>query len=539
MGIPSYFSYIIRNYKNIIRTLGYFTDDRIDHLFMDCNSIIYDAVRMIPMEKGENKKQYESALIQRVIHNIEIYIAKISPNKSVFITFDGVAPFAKMNQQRTRRHKTEYLSTYFGENEPTTAWNTSAITPGTEFMNTLSSTIMKHFQHYSSRNGSLAIQVSGSNECGEGEHKLFRELRIHDFDDDTVAVYGLDADLFMLSIFHIHCCKNIYVFREAPEFMKNSIPVDPGADTNAPFFVDISSLVASILTEMNCKYASADRIYDYAFLCFFLGNDFLPHFPAMNIRTHGIQALLDIYRNHIGFLPTRYLISPESGNIQWKNVGIFLREIAKREHEFLRKEYFVREKFDRYAIKETTQKEKDELLQNAPIFLRGAEEYICPKEPGWEGRYYKSLLGFPRDATHIKQISMNYLEGIEWVYKYYTQDCPDWKWKYNYSYPPLFMDLVQYVPHFETEFIQVKEPHPFSPITQMAYVFPLQRLDLLPPAIGKFLKENYAAFYPSTYTFEWAFCRYFWESHPILPEIPLNMLENLDIQFRTHALSMK
>ena len=43
MGIPSYFSYIIKNYANIIRSLQSFPPGSFDHLYMDCNSIIYDS----------------------------------------------------------------------------------------------------------------------------------------------------------------------------------------------------------------------------------------------------------------------------------------------------------------------------------------------------------------------------------------------------------------------------------------------------------------------------------------------------------------
>ena len=40
MGIPSYFTHVIKKHNNIIKQ--YNKSDIINYLFLDCNSIIYD-----------------------------------------------------------------------------------------------------------------------------------------------------------------------------------------------------------------------------------------------------------------------------------------------------------------------------------------------------------------------------------------------------------------------------------------------------------------------------------------------------------------
>ena len=538
MGIPSYFSYIIKNYTNIIRSLKSFQSGSFDHLYMDCNSIIYDAYyKIIQTDKASNMDiaEFETTIIQDVITKIEHYIRYLQPTHTVYIAFDGVAPFAKMEQQRTRRNKSHYLS-----NVPlfkkSSQWELSSITPGTNFMNSLSKMINQHFLHSENKYNVKKMIVSCSDEPGEGEHKLFSHLRNHSLGNDNVAVYGLDSDLIMLSIFHLKYCNNIYIFREAPEFLKNSIPVDcQGED---PHFVDIQSLGRGILSHMNCKYSSDRRLYDYVFICFFLGNDFLPHFPAMNIRTHGIDVLLDIYNKYVGDHADAYFIS-EHNKIQWKYISRFVNEIAKREHEYLTQEYFVRDKFDHYRFPENTDEERKRAFENTPIAYRAEEKYICPSEQYWDKRYYQALFKCERNPTFMKQLCNNYLEGLEWVCAYYSGDCPDWKWKYNYHYPPLFADLCKYIPHFETNFIEQqltsRSTQSFSPYTQLAYVLPKQQLHLLPEKIQKFLLDHYSDMYCDEYEFQWAFCRYFWESHPVLPKIELDMLEKWDLQFRMHT----
>jgi 5'-3' exonuclease len=444
-----------------------------------------------------------------------------------------------MEQQRTRRYKSHFIgNVQFSDSTlpPPFAWNTSAITPGTRFMEKLSNRMNYHFKNSEQKYNVKSTIISSSDVPGEGEHKLYSYIRDNNLINDNIAVYGLDSDLIMLSIFHLEYSKNIYIFREAPEFLKNSIPIDSRGDSdNEPHFLDIRLLANSILSNMNCEHSHADRIDDYVFLCFLLGNDFLPHFPAMNIRTHGIDVLLDMYRIYIGRYPDKFLVSRSSGKIYWKNLSLLIGEIAKKEHEFLMQEYFVRDKLDYRKFPETTPAEKEQVFVNAPIIYRHDEKYICPSENHWEDRYYKLLFSTYRKPNHIKPICINYLEGLEWVFKYYTGVCPDWKWKYNYHYPPLFGDLCKYVPHYDTDFLHAiltaNSKRPFSPYVQLSYVLPNSKLDLLPKDIALFLKNNYKDLYPEKYDLCWAFCRYLWEAHPLLPEISVDLLEQWDRQF--------
>jgi len=558
MGIPSYFSHIIKNYSNIVRGFSvFFNQSHFQHLYMDCNSIIYDAVHLLQNSKI-NHLNFETALIDEVIRKIEDYITMIKPTQSVFIAFDGVAPLAKMEQQRTRRYKSAFMANidFHNGSPPTTStatstskpFNTAAITPGTTFMQNLSSRIEAHFitgrgkqatsNGLKNSNGDLGgpanahtkrieYIVSTSNQAGEGEHKLFSHLRSHpELINDNIAVYGLDSDLIMLSIFHLKYCKNIHIFREAPEFLKSMIPVQTSSDKNEPHFLDILHLSKSILSEMDCKYPDTTRIYDYVFLCFFLGNDFLPHFPAMNIRTHGIQVLLDLYRKYIGSNQGRYLVSNTTGEIQWKYVRLLVQEVAKLEHQFLKQEYFARDKMEKRKFPENTSKEREEAFNNIPIMYRQEEKYICPNEKFWEQRYYKTLFHIDKpDEESKRKICQNYIEGLEWVYMYYTRGCIDWRWKYDYNYGPLFADLVRHVPHFEMRLIKDKPANPVIKDVQLSYVLSRDNFHLIPVRQREYILTHHLDKYPAKYEFCWAFCRYMWEAHPVLPHINIGDLE--------------
>ena len=212
MGIPSYFSYIVKNHSNIIKKLTSKKTFPINNLYLDCNSIIYDAVH-----NTDFSKLVESdivTIINAVIRKINEYILELKPDNTIFIAFDGVAPVAKLDQQRERRYKSLYQNriskNIFGNSKPD-PWNTTAITPGTKFMSILNERIVKAFAEPTIY-GVKQILISTTSSPGEGEHKLFEHIRQHPAEHATknTIIYGLDADLIMLSINHLPICKNIY-----------------------------------------------------------------------------------------------------------------------------------------------------------------------------------------------------------------------------------------------------------------------------------------------------------------------------------------
>ena len=191
MGIPGIFSYIVKNHSNIIRKLTRNTI-QINNLYLDCNSIIYDAVHNIDFTKLDDSDV--NTIIKNVIIKIDEYIALIQPNSNIFIAFDGVAPVAKLEQQRQRRYKSVYqneiMKSIFKNSKPD-PWNTTCITPGTVFMTNLNTRIKNYYNDplkYSVKN----IILSGSDKFGEGEHKLFDFIRTYPeyHKDSSTVIYG-------------------------------------------------------------------------------------------------------------------------------------------------------------------------------------------------------------------------------------------------------------------------------------------------------------------------------------------------------------
>ena len=530
MGIPGIFSHIVKNYSKVLKKLSKNTIP-VNNLYLDCNSIIYDAVHNIDFTKLVVSDI--DTIINSVCMKIDEYIFELKPDNIVYIAFDGVAPAAKLEQQRSRRYKSLYQNniskSIFKDAKPD-PWNTTAITPGTAFMNKLNESIRRKYNEPKKYNINSFV-LSPSDKYGEGEHKLFEFIRQfpEKHKEQNTVIYGLDADLIMLSINHLPISQNIYLFRETPHFIKS---INSELEPDESYIIDIPELAKIITLDMNngvelTTEQQKNRVYDYIFLCFFLGNDFMPHFPSVNIRTGGVDKMLNAYKATIGNTNENLT---DGKKIYWKNVRKLVQHLANLEEENIKMETKMRDRKEKQELPDITPEDKFKKFDSIPQYERALEKHINPFKPNWQNRYYKCLFDVDIDEVRKKQICTNYLEGLEWTMKYYTTGCPDWRWCYNYNYPPLFSDLLHYIPVFDAEFVPNKKPAPVTELVQLAYVLPKQSLHLLPKKLYEGLVKNHSDWYKADCEFVWSYCRFFWESHVQLPHIDIDELEQFVIE---------
>lgn len=245
MGILSYYRNLLKTHPSII--IEDVSSIKIQHLYLDFNGFIHGSIHKIETITEEN-------IIDQCCQDIDEIISIINPSKTLYIAIDGVAPKAKMVQQRYRRYKAQL------EDKP---WDTNAITPGTEFMKKLTKQINLHCQKLP-----IDVIIDDATQPGEGEHKILQYMKEHPT-IESQCIHGLDSDLIMLLLTLEQ--KHLYIYREQQ-------------DEILPHFVNIDIF----RNEATCTK-------DYIFLCFMAGNDFLPHLPSVQIKYNGIQQMIELH----------------------------------------------------------------------------------------------------------------------------------------------------------------------------------------------------------------------------------------------------
>lgn len=214
MGIPKFFRFMSERYPLISQLVEENKIPEFDNLYLDMNGIIHSCSH--PNDGDAHFRITEADIFLGVFSYIEHIFAKIKPRKLFFLAIDGVAPRAKMNQQRSRRFRTAKETKEVrdraiakGEELPEEeAFDSNCITPGTPFMARLSAQLKYFLAKKLTEDASwrdVQVVLSGHETPGEGEHKVMEYIRLAKAQPDynpnvRHCLYGLDADLIMLGL---------------------------------------------------------------------------------------------------------------------------------------------------------------------------------------------------------------------------------------------------------------------------------------------------------------------------------------------------
>lgn len=466
MGIPSYYRKLLVAHPHLVRKASV----PIDWLWMDYNCLIYHCLRLPgikPYPGIEGQTVWETELLRHIVVYTQKVVAEVNPTKGVYIGIDGVVPMAKMRQQRLRRFKS---STVVSD---APSWDTNAITPGTAFMTALRIALEK--------NRKSSWIISSSDEPGEGEHKVMAHMKRTAFNGCNGVVYGLDADLIVLSLltqdtlFKTGITVNLHLFRE--QQLNTSV-----ADLYDWFSIGGLRDILSLRTP----------IRDYCCAMSFLGNDFLPSSLGFKMRYDGHDRLLDILGIHTVLKEDE--VDPMA----------FLRVLATDEAR--RTEDFIQKKMKQCSTHLEVGEENWPLsVQEEKCLMNGTK-----LREDWVRVYHRTFLYGMKESIRI------YHEGLRWIWNYYRGKDVCYNWYYPLTMPPLWNDLINASGNIKAPSIRLRATDILT-AEQLCLVLPPKSWHLIQSEKHRQLMTKAPYLFPKEFGFSSVGKRFFWECEPEIP----------------------
>ncbi|KAI9747734.1 MAG: hypothetical protein M1815_003933 [Lichina confinis] len=356
MGVPKFFRWLSERYPTISQLIAENRIPEFDCLYLDMNGIIHNCTH-----KDTDSPTFrltEDKMFIAIFNYIEHLFGKIKPKQLFFMAVDGVAPRAKMNQQRSRRFRTALEAETAREKairqgiqmpkeEP---FDSNCITPGTEFMAKLTRQLKYFINKKISEDvewQGVEIVLSGHEVPGEGEHKIMEYIRLAkaqpNYDPNLRhCLYGLDADLIMLGLLSHdpHFC----LLREEVTFGRQNQKKSKELEHQNFYLLHLCIVREFLELEfqelkepgvLGFPFDMERIIDDFILMAFFVGNDFLPHLPNLHINEGALALMFKIYKS---VLPKAGGYINERGNIDVGRLALLLDELSHVEFRFFEAE---------------------------------------------------------------------------------------------------------------------------------------------------------------------------------------------------------
>ncbi|XP_043213031.1 5'-3' exoribonuclease 1-like, partial [Amphibalanus amphitrite] len=347
MGVPKFFRWMSERYPCLSEIVKEYQIPEFDNLYLDMNGIIHPCSH--PDDSNPHFRITEETIFNNIFHYIEVLFRMIRPKKVFFMAVDGVAPRAKMNQQRGRRFRSvreaqdrEREARNRGEVLPTEKrFDSNCITPGTGFMVRLNAQLRYFVARKISTDPlwqGIRVILSGHDVPGEGEHKVMEFIRyeksLPDYDHNTRhCLYGLDADLIVLGL----CTHEPHfsLLREEVLFTKQQTKRTTVPEEMTFYLLHLSLFreylgyeFSELEKELPFKFDLERIIDDWVMLGFLVGNDFVPHLPNLHIREN---ALPTVYRCYKQVLPTLDGYINDGGTLVLERFEALMQQLAQWE----------------------------------------------------------------------------------------------------------------------------------------------------------------------------------------------------------------
>lgn len=553
MGVPKFFRWCAERYPNITRNLGSFAPP-VDNLYLDVNGIIHNCTHPNDIDVLK-KAPSEKEMIHAIFTYLERLFTVIQPRKHFMVAVDGVAPRAKMNQQRQRRYRAGYEmmvareeAKNMGEEVPeeSVVFDSNCITPGTPFMVLVSEKIQYFLAMKVSSDPSwqkCKVIYSGHDCPGEGEHKIVDFIRRRKMEpgyspNETHCMYGLDADLIMLALTTHE--PNFILLREEVKFGNNNNQnrkdsgrwgksevwkEDSRLMTNQTFvLLDIGVLrqylnldLCEICKTLGCSpNHDLERFFDdFVFSCFFIGNDFLPALPTAAINE---DVILELLRSYVKQVRSKNGYLTSEGKILWNFVEVWLNDFGTSEMTIiLRRQKEEEQQQKRRSHANSSREAVSTLMKTFENINEYKIHYYSEKHHFSEG--YKPT------GEELRKLLQDYIEGLTWVMEYYYQGPPSWKWFFPHYYAPMASDLVGLLALGKE--VRFDESQPFLPHQQLLAVLPPMSYRCLPPPYWPLLRSENSPLkdaFPERLEIDREGARAPWEGIVLIPFIDEDLL---------------